>query len=78
MTTDRKHHPWNLNGAAVLANIDPGGERRSPGQASRENAAATKARMLLDDHRSDGGRCVRCDAAWPCSVAADAMYGSAS
>ncbi|MFH8381940.1 hypothetical protein ACH4E7_13480 [Kitasatospora sp. NPDC018058] len=74
-TAGRPPHPWSLNGAAELANLDPGGGRRPPRQVSQENAAATRTRMLLDDHRSDG---VRCGTAWPCTIAADALYRTAS
>ncbi|MBV6699363.1 hypothetical protein [Kitasatospora aureofaciens] len=73
-TASGKPHPWTVD----LVNIDPGAGRRSPRQVSQENSAATRTRMLMDEHRSNGGRCVRCDTAWPCTPAADAMYGSAS
>ncbi|MFE5582425.1 hypothetical protein [Kitasatospora sp. NPDC056531] len=77
-TAGRPPHPWGLNGAAEVANLDPGGGHRPPRQVSQESAAATRTRMLLDDHRSDGARCVRCGTAWPCTIAADALYGTAS
>lgn len=69
-TSDQPSHPWRLNGAVELPVIDPGGGRRPPSQVSRENAAATEARIIGDEHRSDVGRCVRCDTMWPCVVAA--------
>ncbi|WBP89553.1 hypothetical protein [Kitasatospora cathayae] len=57
---------------AELVNIDPRG-RRSPRRDSQHHTAAAAARMLLDEHRSSSGRCVRCDTPWPCTVAAKAM-----
>jgi hypothetical protein len=60
---------------AELVNIDPRG-RRPPRRDMHEHAAATTARMLQDEHRSDGGMCVRCDSVWPCTIAADAMHGT--
>ncbi|MEY9943102.1 hypothetical protein ABH937_000156 [Kitasatospora sp. GAS1066B] len=66
----RSPHPWNLtSGSAALAN-DRGSllPQRIPARSSPGGALQTADRMLLDEHRSAHGRCVRCECVWPCMV----------
>ncbi|MFI6154224.1 hypothetical protein ACIBCA_16240 [Kitasatospora sp. NPDC051170] len=73
-TADRTPHPWSLNGAATLVDLDPSAPRRSA-SSTKESIAATNNRMLLDEHRSEYGLCVRCESPWPCHVTRSVRNG---
>ncbi|MBV9024015.1 MAG: hypothetical protein JO362_09520 [Streptomycetaceae bacterium] len=74
-TADRTPHPWNLNGTATLMDPNRPIPRRST-SPTREGAAATSNRMLLDEHRSNDGLCVRCESPLPCGVTRNIRLGS--
>ncbi|MDH6579026.1 hypothetical protein [Kitasatospora sp. MAP5-34] len=76
-TTDRTPHPWSLNGTSTLADPSRPIPRRSM-SPTRESTAATSNRMLLDEHRSKDGLCVRCKSPWPCDVTRSIRFGSAA
>ena len=76
-TADRTSHPWSLNGISTL--VDPNRPiPRRPTSPARESAAATSNRMLLDDHRSKDGLCVRCESLWPCDVTRSIRFRTAA
>ncbi|MEU3565417.1 hypothetical protein [Kitasatospora sp. NPDC006786] len=64
MTTPppRRPHPWTT-------------PLRPPAHAAHhpEPTGTAADRMLRDDHRSHGGRCVRCAVPWPCATARSAV-----
>ena len=66
-TADRTPHPWVRNSASTPTSPNPPLPRRSA-SSQGERTAATSARMLLDEHRSQNGLCVRCGSPWPCDV----------
>jgi len=66
-TVDRTPYPWSLNGTSTLVDSNRPIPRRST-SPTRESTAATSNRMLLDEHRSMAGLCVRCQSPWPCDV----------
>ncbi|WP_327073836.1 hypothetical protein OG196_23405 [Kitasatospora purpeofusca] len=74
-TADRTPHPWSLNIASTLVAPNRPIPRRST-SPTREGAAATSNRMLLDEHRSKDGLCVRCESPWPCDVTRSIRFGS--
>ncbi|MDH6110195.1 hypothetical protein P3T36_004873 [Kitasatospora sp. MAP12-15] len=75
-TADRSPHPWAAQGSRTLVDPNPTVvPRRAPSQPSAESVDATKARMTLDDHRSQDGQCVRCQTQWPCEVTASIRFG---
>ncbi|MCX4746647.1 hypothetical protein OG455_14160 [Kitasatospora sp. NBC_01287] len=73
-------HPWRLGGASALLT----GPCRSalapqaPARRSASDGTAATDRILLDEHRSDGGSCVRCDTPWPCTVTVKVRTRSAA
>ncbi|WP_371480701.1 hypothetical protein [Kitasatospora sp. NBC_00315] len=76
-TADRTPHPWSLNIASTLVYPTRPIPRRST-SPTREGAAATSNRMLLDEHRSKDRLCVRCESLWPCDVTRNIRFGSAA
>ncbi len=76
-TADRTPHPWSLNGTSALVNSNQPIPCRST-SPTREGAAATSNRMLLDEQRSRDRLCVRCESPWPCDVARSIRFGSAA
>ncbi|MGA5817205.1 hypothetical protein ACPC54_04995 [Kitasatospora sp. NPDC094028] len=66
-TADRTPHPWSLNGPSTLVDPNSSASRRST-SSTAESTMATNNRMLLDEHRSENGQCVRCGSPWPCDV----------
>ncbi|GAB2711443.1 hypothetical protein [Kitasatospora kifunensis] len=79
-TGSDKPHPWTLHGAALLPDTNPSLLGRSPRttKGSEESTTATTDRMLLDEHRSELGRCVRCGKPWPCEVIQQIRSGGAT
>lgn len=69
-TADHKPHPWGADSAPALPGTASSPPRRVA-KAMQESTAAAHSRMLLDEHRSQNGRCVRCSVAphpsaiWP-------------
>ncbi|MBB4926267.1 hypothetical protein [Kitasatospora kifunensis] len=79
-TAHRSPHPWHLNGASS-ALVDPYKRalpRRAPARLSTSSDTATTNRILLDEHRSQNGQCVRCETQWPCQVAIETRARSAA
>ncbi|MEY9944306.1 hypothetical protein [Kitasatospora sp. GAS1066B] len=80
-TADRSSHPWRLNSASASL-VDPYKSalpRRAPARASTgSRETATADRILLDEHRSVNGRCVRCESPWPCRVTIEVRARSAA
>lgn len=76
-TADRTPHPWSLNSASTLEDPTRPISRRST-SPTQEGTAATSNRMLLDEHRSRDGQCVRCESPWPCDVTRSIRFGSAA
>ncbi|PYC85045.1 hypothetical protein C7C46_07015 [Streptomyces tateyamensis] len=74
-TADRTPHPWSLNIASALVDPTRPIPRRST-SPTREGTAATSNRMLLDEHRSKDGLCVRCENLWPCDAIRSIRFGS--
>ncbi|MFD7414771.1 hypothetical protein [Kitasatospora purpeofusca] len=74
-TADRTPHPWSLNRTATLLIPERPIPRRST-SPTREGAAATSNRMLLDEHRSNDWLYVRCENPWPCGVTRGIRFGS--
>ncbi|SDT77451.1 hypothetical protein SAMN05216371_5440 [Streptomyces sp. TLI_053] len=74
-TADRTPHPWSLNATATPMAPNRPIPRRST-SPTQEGAAATSNRMLLDEHRSNDGLCVRCEIPWPCGVTRSVHFGS--
>ncbi len=74
-TADRTPHPWSLNGTSTLVDPNRPIPHRSTGP-TREGAAATSNRMLLDEHRSKDGLCVRRESPWPCAVTRSTRFRS--
>lgn len=73
-TADRAPHPWAPNGFPRRADPHPPALLR-PNRSTGESAAAAKKRMLLDEHRSQDGLCVRCRSSWPCNVIRSVRVG---
>jgi len=66
-TTDQGPRPQCTAGASMPGRSAPAAPRWVT-KPTREGAAAATSRMLLDDHRSQNGQCVRFDSPWPCGV----------
>ncbi|MDH6117499.1 hypothetical protein ABH930_003140 [Kitasatospora sp. GAS204A] len=70
-------HPWTLSSTSA-ALVDPCRSLLPHRTSVRQQAGtgtATADRMLLDEHRSAHGRCVRCECEWPCMVTIEARTG---
>ncbi|MET8625762.1 hypothetical protein ABZW30_18775 [Kitasatospora sp. NPDC004669] len=76
-TADRTQHPWRLNGSSTLVDPNPSAPRRSASSTAGSTMAANN-RMLLDEHRSENGQCVRCGSPWPCDVTRGIRSGGAT
>jgi hypothetical protein len=73
-------HPWSLN-SAVNTLVDPYKSvlpKKPPAKLAAAREDETRHRMLLDDHRSNYGRCDRCEDPWPCAVVREIRCGSAA
>jgi hypothetical protein len=79
-TADHSSHPWTLNSAstALIVPHRSALPRRAPARRSAARQTATADRILLDEHRSANGRCVRCESLWPCRVAIEVKARSAA
>lgn len=80
VSRSRSTHPWTLSRpTSALADPDTRllPRRTVAGPSSTSGRTATTDRIVLDEHRSDGGRCALGCGRWLCGVAINVRSRSA-